>query len=321
MKMKIKIKMRKKSVVILVSLFFVLSLTSCDEKSQVKDDGHSIINYTDTGDVASSMGSRTAEYEYNPVNSEEPVVSKSTEKKTEHSVLVSEVSSSASSGSHTSSVTDNTVHTITYYYTIEPGEDDVEVSTHTADDTESDVSRLDTDSDFVSDSDDTDTDTDSDTANEQVGSENPVEVGSFSEEDMVFLINEGNIYLGDDIESVKEPLGEIKSVEAVPVQSDPDIENQIYNYDDFWLMAVPDEDSVYRVEEIQIFNDNISTSKGIKVGMTVTDVLKAYGLSSSITNDEYRYYTGNQYMYFYIQNGIIGNIGYRIDHSVDNDSD
>ena len=57
--------------------------------------------------------------------------------------------------------------------------------------------------------------------------------------------------------------------------------------------------------------------KDIKIGDSIQKVFDVYGSDWMRCEDEYRYYIGNSYMYFYVQNGIVANIGYSFDNELE----
>lgn len=292
--------MKSKIIIILAAVLMLSSFSACDKTAPSFDDNHSVVNYTDTVENASRNNSRTKEIEHSVVSSEiteQSTRASSSDADVDQKNVSTNDDSSDISSKNTSSIASNTVETTIYYYENDDNDDDSQTPTS---DTDTDISS-DMDSDSVI-SDDTD-------VTSQTVSEQPVIIGSFSEDDIAFFYNREKIYLGDDINAATAIAGEPNSV---------DYHN--YNYNDFWIAVTQNEDSMF-VEEIQIFNNTLETEKGIKVGMTEDDVIKAYGESSIVINDEHRYYVGNKYMYFDVQNGIVADIGYRIDREVDNESE
>lgn len=309
--------MKKRISIILAALFLILSFSACDNSANNNQDNHSVINYTDTGESPSSKSGITADIEHNIESSQLPEDSgvdtekekqdeENTDNKNSSLSSSSQKSSSAVSSEYSSNTdstdSNNTVKTITYYFENPEVPDDP--SSTKNNDTDSDMP-LDTDTDT-----DTDVQDDTDTEAEDTDTEIIPSDGSFTLEDIALLYNGEKIRLFDEISSVVEAVGEPKDIDA-----------NTYNYDDFWiLVSSPNDSEEQYVEEIQIFGDTLETEKGIKTGMTLEDVIRVYGDSSTFIDDEQRYYAGNECMYFYIQNGIVGNIGYRVDHTVDNGS-
>ncbi len=298
--------MKKKILVIIAAILFISSFSACDDKKQqVKDDNYSLVNYTDTGESASSMNSKTADIEHSTVSSDVTFESEevsSPDNSDTAKTPVSENSKSVSSASskNTVSTVSNTVNTITYYYE----EIDTENSTSQT------SSEVETDSDVPS---EPDTDSD-DSSNTDISStpsdfEEPVTVGSYTAEDIAFYYNGEKIYLGDSIDSVFNIIGE-----------PDDTEENVYYYNGITVTTSSENGSEAYVDSLQFFLKDFSTEKGITIGAAYEDVIKAYGNSNTVVNDEHRYYVGNEYMYFDIQNNIVANIGYRIDREVEIDS-
>ncbi len=310
--------MKRKIQVVIAAIMLISSFSACDDTIELNDDSHSLVNYTDTGDVASSLSSRTAEIDHE-IPSSEPSYSsvinessKYAENRTVSQNMPSKTNSNKtqsffSSNNDTSenvrgseSIENNTVSIITYYYENE----EVPVNSEVVSENENNEApaidtECDTDTEFCSDCDNTSS------IHEQM--EEPIAVGSFSENDIAFSYNSEKIHLGDNIKNAVEIIGE-------PIE----VDSNSYNYENFWILIKQGENEEEEfVEEIQIFSNTLETEKGIKIGMTGEDVIRTYGNSSAVVNDEYRYYIGNKYMYFYISNGTVANMGYRIDREVD----
>ena len=301
--------MKKKALVILAAILLISSFSACKDNAKGTDDNQSFVNYTDTGEGSSSMNSKTADIEHSTVSSDSTVDSVEAvggDNSDDNSSTAHENSnpSDSSSGKEVASTVPNTVNTITYYF-----ENEVDTESDTPQ-TSSEEHDSDSDSENDTDSDNTvDTDTDTEAVSSQPAEEEPVPAGSYTEEDIAFYYNGEKIYLGDSIDSVTEIVGEPNSIDS-----------NTYNYDEFWITVTDLEDIEEKfVETIQIFKNTqntLQTEKGIKIGMSSEDIVKAYGSSNIIVDGEQRYYVGNKYMYFDVQNDIIANMGYRIDHEV-----
>lgn len=329
--------MKRKVLVILALILFVAGLSACDDKVESKEDSHSLVNFTDTGENSSNISSHTKEIEHsdsssdteNVVTSNESNVTASENNNSKESRKSSSDNKINSKNAGTTSSETSAVNTITYYYYSNDGGGNNNNDNSSFDDDSDDVSSQissvaeGSDTDLLSESDtDTEIDTDSDVNSNEPDSDEPIYHGSYTSEDIALFINGEKIRLGDEIESVVEIIGKPKSVDVISGSDNSEISKKMYNYDDFWItVANSEEDSEYRVEAAQIFNDTLETEKGVRIGMTLTDVLKAYGESSTVSNDEHRYYVGKEYMYFDVQNGIVADIGYRIDNDVDNEKE
>lgn len=298
--------MKKKTLVILAAIFLISSFSACGDKAKNTDDNHSLINYTDTGEGPSSMNSRTADIEHSAVSSSSDAASnESSEKVQENSRSTAsgsgKASASASSSSKdTESTVSNTVNTITYYFENEiDSESDTSLTS-----SEEQASEAFSDTDTNSDN---STDTDTDTVSGQTVSDEPLTVGSYTEEDIAFYYNGERIHLGDGIESVITIAGEPEA-----------IENGVYYYNGFSITVTDSADgSESYVDAVQFFSKDFSTEKGICVGMTYEDIVKTYGDNITVKDGQQRYYYENKYMYFDIPDEVIANIGYGIDHDVE----
>lgn len=304
--------MKKKTLVILAAIFLISSFSACGDTASSPDDSHSLVNYTDTGESYSSVSSRTADIEHSSEAAESTAASVSEESSdaevnASKETNLSKSSSSSASSSKTSSTVSNTTNTVIYYYENDDSEIDSSHVSQTSSAEESSVP--------VSDSDTESQDsTDTDVVSGQEVVDEPVSDGSFTEEDIALYYYGDKIYLRSSVDSVKEILGEPNSIDKTD-------NRDTYYYNDVSITVVSngDSDEMF-VEEIEIFDSALETEKGIKNRMSLDDVINTYGSSSTVFKDEYRYYVGDEYMYFYVQNGIVANMGYRIDHEVDNES-
>ena len=85
------------------------------------------------------------------------------------------------------------------------------------------------------------------------------------------------------------------------------------------LLAIEDKELQYEMAS-KVFDEKLSvreTEKLVKVGMTAEEACAVYGEDYLQYEEEYRYYIGNKYMYFYVQNGIVANIGYSFDNELE----
>lgn len=297
--------MRNKLTIIISVMLMVSMLTACDNKpSDTEESSHRVLSYTDSEEspvlVTSSLPAS-----FDSSSSEESSVDTSHKTESDTSKAESKASESLLTSSKTesrivSSITSSTVETYTIYYNeVEQGDES------RADSSEASSSERETTSEISSEI-VSDTDSDTDKSSSSPSSE-PVSHGSYTEDDIAFYYNGSIIHLGDDAQSVLSILGE-------PVTSD----SSDYNYSDFWVSLTDGEsEDEQKVSEIQIFGSGIETEKGVRVGMKLDEVLDIYGESSSVVNGEYRYYYKNKYMYIYLQNDIVLDIGYRIDGEVE----
>ncbi len=300
--------MKKKILVIISAILFISSFSACDDKEQqVKDDNYSLVNYTDTGEGASSMNSKTADIEHSTVSSDVTVESEEVSSANNSDTVKTTASDNSksvnpASSKSTVSTVSNTVNTITYYYENEVDTENNTSQTSSEIETDSDVSlEPDTDSDNSS---------NTDVSSAQSDTEEPITVGSYTEEDIAFYYNGEKIRLGDSIDSVVDIIGE-----------PGDIEGNVYYYNGITVTTSSKNGSDAYVDSLQFFSKDFETEKGITIGAAYEDVVKTYGNSNTVFNDEHRYYVGNEYMYFDIQNNIVANIGYRVDYEVEINSD
>ena len=327
--------MKKKAMVLFAAVFLAANLSACENNTENSNDTHSIINYTNTGDNVSSHNSKTADIEHVSSESESKNESKNTVTSNESDIsgIISSGSDSAASKDKNSSKASSSEQPVSsavqqpprivtyYYYNVDtPPEEQVsepqgEVEsqpTESDSDTQSEVSsqKEPIESEVTSEKEPEPTVSDPDT---------DIDEGEYSQSDIALFINNEKIYLGDKIDDALKIMGEPNSIEDISPGSGSDTERKMYNYDGYWVTAEKSEDSdEFTVYSAQIFYDTIETEKGVKIGMSLSDVIKIYGNGSSVVNDEHRYYCENKYMYFYIQNDIVADIGYRIDPNVDN---
>lgn len=219
-------------------------------------------------------------------------------------------SSSKNSSASTASVTHITEQqTTTYYYYYEPEESDrdSDVSSSDAESTDSDLEESDSDIGSETDTGELQTDTDGNDTD-----------GSFDESDLEFVTGAVRIKAGDRFDEYMDALGEPIHITEIK-DGEGDVICKTYSYEDFSVNTVADSESGSdTVASIEIFSDNISTEKGAKVGMKIEDAAAIYGSDWMLCGEEYRYYKGSSYMYFYVQNGIVANIGYNIDKDMEN---
>lgn len=345
--------MKNKMCVSLACLIVAASLTACTDDNKdsfsstspdvEKDNSFYSINYTNTNDSAMSRSNSTSTVERSSTfdsksegknsNNQNSGSQSETRRSSNNTSSKSDSASSQLSSSEKSD-TKTTKTTITYYYYDEDGaahstdsEIDTEETAETDIESESQTYDSDSDSDISSKQiKDTDTATDAEQASDSDTnhhSEPSTEVdtdvvaGEFTEEDLIFIYDNTEIVYGKNIESIIEGIGEPLHIENIPNENDPQHDRKIYNYEHFSIETAPDESGVvYTVVETQIFDDSIKTSKGAHIGMSINDAAAPYGDNMMIYGDEYRYYIGSRFMYFYVQNEIVANIGYGYDSDI-----
>lgn len=301
-------------------VFGSLMFSGCNETAgnsslniEDTDSSYYSVNYKDTGDPEKSLGNSSANVDHSAV-----LVNSYTTSSAVSSIVSSVSSNSKKSDTTRSNESGSMVKTtVTFYYSDEYGEHSTDTEVYVMTDTEvpsvsdavSKISDTDTDSEIVSEP-STDTSTDSDV-------QPIVSSGEFTYDDLSFAYEGTVISCGLDISIITETLGEPKHITNIPNPNNSEFDIKTYNYDHFSIETAPSDDgSIYTVVGVQIFDDSVGTNKGVKIGMTVEDAIEVYGNDVKVFDDEYRYYVGNDYMYLYVQNGIIANIGYGYDSEI-----
>ena len=299
------------SVIAAASLF-----TGCTDESKPDtgsqhdtDSSYYGVNYTDTGDSGDNFGNSSANVDYSSVVSKENASSERSS--SPENSASSKAASSGSSRRNSSGTLTKTV--ITYYYFDEEGEHTTDTEIYTDADVVSEVSSEEQSSTVseepVTDPINSDTDTSTDSELPLIESE-----GAFTEEDLTFSYNGTVIVFDRNIEDVVKAIGEPLSIESVPNPENTEFDRKIYNYDQFSIDTEPSGDgTVYTTVGLQIFDESIKTDKGVYIGMSAKDAVSIYGGDMMICGDEYRYYIGSRYMYLYVTNEIVANIGYAYD--------
>ena len=82
-----------------------------------------------------------------------------------------------------------------------------------------------------------------------------------------------------------------------------------YTYNDIEIYTV-EVNGTEKIDEINLTNDLISTSKGISIGSSEADVREAYGNPSSEANGRLIYSKSGLELIFNIKNGEVGSIKY-----------
>lgn len=290
-------------------------LTACSDKpaksesSGVSDTDSSYygVHFSDTGE---SLSTSSTHIDHSSQTSSD----KNTESAATAQSIPSNSSSRTSSGSNsdTQSRTSSTHTTITYYYTDDTGEHSTETDTVLDVSSEptapsSSMNESDTSSDSST---DTETDPDSDETD-------TAPAGSFEEDDLTISFDGASIAYGQSMSDIISAIGEPLSTSEIPNEANPELPLKVYNYDYFYIEAAPDDISGdYIAVSMEIFDNSLKTQKGVHVGMTVQEAVAVYGSDMMIVGDDYRYYIGGNYLYLYIQNDIVANIGFGFDADV-----
>lgn len=137
---------------------------------------------------------------------------------------------------------------------------------------------------------------------ETVQEEEPQYDGSFSASDLYISYGGYSLTINQDIASF---------LQASSVDSSPscyyDGDDKIFHYGDMDVYTYPYGESDL-VLEISLISGNVSTAKGLSVGMTVDDALTMYG-TASVSGETYTWSDGNTYMYVNSSGGVITGIG------------
>ena len=126
-----------------------------------------------------------------------------------------------------------------------------------------------------------------------------------------YEINGIRIVPGEDFAEALDKLGEpLEYKEAASCYYDG--MDKIYSYDGFEITTYPVKDRDF-VQDICISSDSLKTDKGITVGSSLEDVIKAYGEDYELKGKMYRYFCSDDtYRYFFITNDAVKYFGYGI---------
>ena len=333
---------KKYCVIMLVISLAAVNLTACkdkgnnesnDDTARISSSSYFSVNYTDIGDDSSSRSNVSENVDRSQSESKTSSVHAAHEPEKGSSSSVNNTYESLMSSSVTvSDVTHKT--TVTYYFTDDEGEQhttdietDVSSDTNDSDDysraaSESKTSSVEeeqvpTDSDVQSEiSENTDTagEADSDTDDTQ---EAP---GYFTEDDTVFYYNGSPIMLGENIDYVVAAIGEPEDIKQYTADNAPEVTNKEYFYEGFSIeVGLSDDSSAYTVTTINIFDRSLTTERGVHIDMNIEDVIKIYGQEYQTADNEYRYYSGDKYLFLGVQNDVVSDLGYRFDDSTADD--
>lgn len=131
--------------------------------------------------------------------------------------------------------------------------------------------------------------------------------GEFTADDLVFIYNGIRINLDEDINDVTAAIGQPDDMISAP-SCYYDGDDKTFVYDGFKVNTYPDGSNDY-VVSVELVSDNVSTVKGVSVGMNIDDALAVYGSDYTVNGFNYQYQIGDKYMYFYVQNSVISVIG------------
>lgn len=130
--------------------------------------------------------------------------------------------------------------------------------------------------------------------------------------ELSYTISGVTITPGEDFSEAYKTLGEPdKYTEAASCYFDG--MDKVFTYSGFEVRTYPVGEKDY-VQDLCISSDEYKTDKGITVGSSLEDVVKAYGEGYELNGKMYRYMEGNnQYIYFFIMNDAVKFFGYAED--------
>ena len=142
-------------------------------------------------------------------------------------------------------------------------------------------------------------------------------VGSFIDGDTAFVYNGVNVVPGQSLNSIKSRLG---SPNNVITDESPWGEERTYNYSGFYIKTEIDNSGNETILGITITSSSVSTSKGVKIGDNLEDIVAAYGENHTINrmdggdNVDCYYTSGSKKIGFSLWNGTIDTIYYSYEY-------
>ncbi len=131
-----------------------------------------------------------------------------------------------------------------------------------------------------------------------------------------FVADGTEIELGKDASKVIKKLGSAKEIKSNG--NCGGLGEQIkYTYNGFNLYTLKSNSGEEIVDQIDFTNDIIETPKGVRIGTSESDLLKAYGNPSKKTDDDIIYTSGSKYLKFEMEKGVVAEITYGIDSDAD----
>ncbi len=320
--------MRKVLLIVLTTLFFVLSMVACGSKSD-ENNGNADVSrvlYSDNDSVAAETKQVTTtsktESEKDTVTDSEPdskvgekdTVSKmDTESKKSSESSKSETSSSSSSKSDKTSQSSKSVSSaeITNVQSTAVVSDDPI-------DNQSSENSYESNSESASVSSETNennSDTESNNPSEETSDNDIHSSGGFDESDLVVSINGAEIHLEDNINDVVAAFGQPIDIISAPSCKYSGFEDKTYIYDGFTVNTYPNADgSIDYVVGVEVTSDTYKTTKGIGIGSELDDVFKAYGEEYVTLGNTYRYMIDSKFISFYIDDDKVNSISYIFDN-------
>lgn len=134
--------------------------------------------------------------------------------------------------------------------------------------------------------------------------------GSFAHDDMFFIYGSAQATVLVDASGLVSSLGAPSSVEEADgcLSNGNSVKNYYYSGLTVYTYIDGDREVIY---EIELSDSSVSTSKGLKTGMTLADAESLYGKNYTQSGNTYCYYdSGNTYMYIITSGDTIVSIGY-----------
>ena len=136
--------------------------------------------------------------------------------------------------------------------------------------------------------------------------------GSFTSSDIVFDYDGLQIELNEEIADCLDKLSSLEEYEYSEASSCyyPGLD-KTYQWDGLQLITYPNPDGSERVCQITLLNDKFKTTKGVAVGGSADDVVKAYGEDYSKEGLAYRYSVDEtHYLDVFVLNDKVDSIAY-----------
>ena len=132
-----------------------------------------------------------------------------------------------------------------------------------------------------------------------------------NQDDFKAAINGTEIKLEDNIEDVVATLGEPIDIIKAPSCKYAGLEDKTYIYDGFTINTYPNFDgSLDYVAGIEITIESFETSRKIKIGSSVEEMLVAYGENFATVGNTYRYILEDRILSFYAEGDVIREISF-----------
>ena len=133
---------------------------------------------------------------------------------------------------------------------------------------------------------------DSDSKNENVINTQPP--ASLMDDDFVIKYDSNYIKLNEPYEDIET---NEKLINFYPVTENHVYE--VYEYENFIISVSPNSDNGSKILSINLTSDKIETSRGIKVGDSISNVFEKYGEPDSRYSSEFNYHQEGKFITFY----------------------